>query len=206
MTTHTHAPRAPRSPGRPREFDMDMALDGAIRIFRERGFHATSLGELGVAMDLTAGSIYKAFADKRAVFLAALERYVEMRRASLQRSINAAASGRDQVLAILHFYAESSHGVEGERGCLVVGSATDLATFDSEVATRITSALQRTEKLFGDSIRLGHKDGSIPSSVEVASTARVLLSVTQGFRIVGKAGRTRAQMMAAADQAMRLID
>ncbi|MFM0643673.1 TetR/AcrR family transcriptional regulator [Paraburkholderia bryophila] len=184
---------------------MDMALDGAIRIFRERGFHATSLGELGAAMNLTAGSIYKAFADKRAVFLAAFERYTEIRQASLQRSINAAGSGRDKVLAVLHFYAESAHGVEGERGCLVVGSATDLATFDSEVAGRITAALQRTEKLLADLIRSGHKDGSIPSAVEVASTARLLLSVTQGFRIVGKAGRTRAQMMAAADQAMRLL-
>ncbi|WP_428115063.1 TetR/AcrR family transcriptional regulator, partial [Bradyrhizobium sp.] len=70
-----------RGPGRPREFDMDKALDRAIGVFRERGFHATSIGDLKDATDLTAGSIYKAFKDKRAVFLAAFDRYTSLRNA-----------------------------------------------------------------------------------------------------------------------------
>src|SRR6218665_3263436 len=80
----------PRSRGRPREFDRDEALDRAIRIFCQRGYHATSIGELGEAMGLTAGSIYKAFKDKRAVFLAALDRAI---RIFCQRGYHATSIG-----------------------------------------------------------------------------------------------------------------
>lgn len=185
---------------------MDVALDGAIQIFRERGYHATSLGDLGSAMKLTAGSIYKAFVDKRAVFLAALDRYIQIRRSDLQRLIDAEQSGRGKVRAVLQFYAESAHGIEGRRGCLIVGSATEIAIFDSEVAGYITAALQHMENLLRGLIRLGQKDGSIPSTIDPDASARALLSLLQGFRIVGKVGRSRAQMMAAADQAMRLLN
>lgn len=205
MTIRNHAAKQPRAPGRPREFDMNVALDGAIQIFRERGYHATSVGDLGAAMELTAGSIYKAFADKRAVFVAALDRYIHLRNAQLQSRIDAELTGRDKVRAVLQFYAESAHGVEGKRGCLVAGSATDLATFDSEVAGRVVAALQRLETMLCRLIRLGQTDGSITSTLDSGASACALLSLIQGFRIVGKTGRSRAHMTAAADQAMRLL-
>ena len=66
------SPTAPR--GRPREFDIDDALDRAIPLFCGGGFHGTSLNDLADGMQLTQGSIYKAFKDKRSLFLAAMDR------------------------------------------------------------------------------------------------------------------------------------
>jgi AcrR family transcriptional regulator len=74
---------ASRGRGRPREFDIDAALDKSVRIFRERGYHATSIGDLTKAMELASGSVYKAFKDKRAVFLAAFDREGKRRREQL---------------------------------------------------------------------------------------------------------------------------
>ncbi|MGG2478048.1 TetR/AcrR family transcriptional regulator, partial [Rhizobium sp. BR5] len=64
-----------RHRGRPREFDIERALDGAIRVFSRRGYHATSVGDLTDAMELAQGSLYKAFKDKKAIFIATMERY-----------------------------------------------------------------------------------------------------------------------------------
>ena len=44
---------------------MNTALNGAITVFRERGYRAASPIDLGAAMQLTAGSIDKAFRDVR---------------------------------------------------------------------------------------------------------------------------------------------
>src|ERR1700761_6741224 len=94
----------PRSPGRPREFDLDAALDKAIGTFSEIGYHAASLGKLTGAMEIAEGSLYKAFRDKRGVFLAAFERYVRLRGERLARELATARTGRDKVRAILVVY------------------------------------------------------------------------------------------------------
>lgn len=184
---------------------MDAALDAAVLVFRERGYHAASLGDLGAAMKLTAGSIYKAFSDKRAIFLAAFARYTDVRNAALRARVDAEHSGLDKIRAALRFYVESSYGAEGRRGCLVVGSATDLATFDPEMAARVTTAVQRIEALLRELIRLGQSDGSIPPGIDAETVAFALSCTLSGLRVAGKTRRTRAELQAAADAALRLL-
>jgi AcrR family transcriptional regulator len=182
---HTHAVR-PR--GRPREFDIDTALDRAIRVFREHGYNATSIGDLIGAMGLASGSIYKAFKDKRAVFLAAFERYMSLRNEQLRQVADTAKCGRERLIDVLAFYVESSRGIEGRRGCLVVGSAVELAIADREIAARVSASLARNQAFLADLIRQGQADKSIPGHVDPEATARVMVYLTQGMRVVGKAG------------------
>ncbi|SED91686.1 transcriptional regulator, TetR family [Rhizobiales bacterium GAS191] len=184
---------------------MDKTLDKAVRVFRERGYHATSIGDLAVAMELASGSIYKAFRDKRAVFLAAFDRYTAVRSEQLRRVANTAKSGRAKLRDALTFYAESSQGAEGRRGCLVVGSAVELAAFDPEVAARVKGALRKNEAVLADLIRQGQADGSVPSSIDGEATSRLMVCLTQGLRVVGKTGRSRAELATVIDIAMKLL-
>ena len=184
---------------------MEAALDAALLVFRQRGYHAASLDDLGSAMKLTVGSIYKAFSDKRSIFLAAFDRYTDRRNGQLRQLLDAEKNGFDKLRALLRFYAEASHGIEGRNGCLVVGSAAELATYDAGMAARVAAALQRVEVLLRDLVRLGQKDGSIPSGIDADASARALLCLLQGFRVIGKLGRTRTEMMAAVNQALRLL-
>jgi TetR/AcrR family transcriptional repressor of nem operon len=192
-------------PGRPREFDIDAALEAALLVFRERGYHAASLTELGSAMKLTGGSIYKAFGDKRSIFLAAFERYSSLRHKKLAVLLEAEKSGKDKLGALLRFYADSSHGIEGRRGCLVVGSATDLTLLDGDMAAHVAKAMNRMEALLRSLVELGQSDGSVPPRVHVDASTRALLCLLQGLRVVGKLGRTKSEMMAAAEQGLELL-
>jgi len=201
--TSNAVPARPR--GRPREFDIDDALDKAIRVFRERGYHATSIGDLSGAMELASGSLYKAFKDKRSIFLAAYDRYTAVRAGQVQHLLATNRPARERLRGLLGFYAESSQGIEGRRGCLVVGSAVELAAFDPAVAARVNATLKRNETVLAELIRAGHADGSIAPRVDAEATARVLLCLTQGLRVVGKAGRSRAELAATVDVAMRLV-
>ena len=176
-----------------------------MRVFRERGYHATSIADLTKAMELASGSVYKAFKDKRAVFLAAFDREGSRRRKQLMRLLNTAKSGRERMRLALTFIAESSYGVEGKRGCLIVGTAAELATFDAEVAQRVTAALRQTETLMVDLIRQGQTDGSISAGIDSKVTARLMLCLLQGMRVIGKTGRSRQEMMAVVDVAMKLL-
>ncbi len=95
--------------------------------------------------------------------------------------------------------------MEGKRGCLIVGTAAELATFDAEVAQRVTAALRQTETLMVDLIRQGQTDGSISAGIDSKVTARLMLCLLQGMRVIGKTGRSRQEMMAVVDVAMKLL-
>ncbi|MEW6344371.1 MAG: TetR/AcrR family transcriptional regulator [Pseudomonadota bacterium] len=195
-----------RGPGRPREFVLEDVLDKAIAVFSEYGFHATSLGKLTAAIGITEGSLYKAFRDKRAVFLAAFERYVELRSARLRKELAGAQTGRERVRAILALYVEYSHGSLGKRGCLVVGSAVDLASSDKEIAKRVADVLKLHEKRLVDCILQGQQDGSITSDVDAESTGRLLLCILQGMRVLGKTSRSRGELIDITERALELLD
>jgi TetR/AcrR family transcriptional regulator, transcriptional repressor for nem operon len=195
----------PRPRGRPREFDMNAAVDQAIRVFREQGYNATSIPDLIAAMGLASGSIYKAFRDKRAVFLAALDRYNVLRGEQLAAVARTAKPARERLRDVLAFYVESARGVEGRRGCMVVGSAVELAFSDREVAARIGASLARNEALFVDLIRQGQADKSIPGRIDPEETAHVMVYLTQGLRVVGKAGRPPPETSTVVDIAMKLL-
>jgi AcrR family transcriptional regulator len=166
---------------------MDTALDGAIRVFCERGYHATSIGDLTAAMRLATGSVYKAFRDKQAVFLAAFERYTGLRGEQTRAAAARGANGRERVRHVLMSYVEHSQGAEGRRGCIVVGSAVELSAVDPVMRARVSAQLKSNEAFIAGLIREGQADGSIPGHVDADATARLMVCMTQGLRVVGKA-------------------
>ena len=195
-----------RTPGRPRAFQTDEALDAAVQVFSERGFHATSIADLSDRLGLTTGSIYKAWGDKKGVFLAALDRYVAVHERVIDERIADLPDGRAKLRDVLLCYAGWSHSEQGLRGCLMVGAAVEFATFDAAIVNRVASALADRERRLVELMREARADGSVPARVDPATTARLLLCVVQGMRVVGKTGRTRAEMEAVVAEAMRLLD
>ncbi|MGO4338018.1 TetR/AcrR family transcriptional regulator [Labrys sp. KB_33_2] len=199
-------PAPQRQAGRPREFDLEAALDKAIVAFRERGYHAASIADLGKAMDLTAGSLYKAFKDKRSLFVAALERYTSLRNIGLRARIAGLATGREKLRAVLDFYVDSAHDLEGRRGCLVVGSAVELVTLDEDLADLVSLALRRNEALLIELIRQGQADRSVNPYLGAHQAARTILCILLGMRVVGKTGRRHGDMADIVDLALKVLD
>jgi TetR/AcrR family transcriptional regulator, transcriptional repressor for nem operon len=206
MTRSSSPDSFARGPGRPREFVLEDILDKAIVVFSEFGYPATSLAKLTEAIGLTEGSIYKAFKDKRALFLAALERYVDLRAARLEQALSRAPTGFEQVRAILELYVDYSSGAAGRRGCLVVGSAVDLASSDPEMAKRVNLIIKMHEKRLVHCVRQGQEDGSIRADVDAESVGRLLVCVLQGMRVLGKTGRSREEMARPIEQTLKLLE
>jgi AcrR family transcriptional regulator len=63
--------------GRHKEFDVEKTLDKALNVFWKKGFADTSMTDLEEATGLKKPSLYLAFGDKDAVFIASLNRYLD---------------------------------------------------------------------------------------------------------------------------------
>src|ERR1700677_2335342 len=155
QTLKTASPSDRALPGRPREFDIDEAVESAILVFKSRGYHGTSVQDLAEGTGLARGSLYKAFHDKRSLFLAALDHYTA---ASLQRIADNLAqpgSARAAIRATLMGYAKRASAGQGQQGCLITASAMEMMPGDAEVSALISRMFRRMQDLFAAAVIRG---------------------------------------------------
>lgn len=179
-----------RNPGRPREFDSEQVLDAAIQQFTLQGYHGSSIASLSQATGLTAGSLYKAYTDKRGLFNAALQRYVSVNNQRLEQQLASVDSGLAGIRLLLNHYLNRSSDEAGRIGCLVVSTANELAASDPQIATQVAGLMDRYRQRFLRYLQQGIKDGSINPTLDADNTASLLLAMSQGIRVLGKSELT----------------
>lgn len=135
--------------GRPRSFDPAAVL-GAVRdAFWKNGYSATSLDDLCAATGLNRPSLYGAFGDKKALYLAALQQSRREMTASLTAALASPAPLR-QVLGVI--YARTSEiyraGAQGQQGCFLIGTAVTESVVDPQVREVLDFAFAELDRAY----------------------------------------------------------
>lgn len=182
--------------GRPREFDTDAAVERAMNVFWSCGYHGTSLPDLLEATNLSRGSLYAAFGDKHALFLRALDRYIDDALARLDTELDPRKNALAGLRTCLAGYVDRTSGIAGKRGCLVVATAMELAAHDTEVEQRIRRFFKRMETRLTEALARAQAAGQLADGVEPATAARLLLCMLEGMRVVGKTSPDRTMSRA----------
>ncbi len=178
--------------GRPREFDVDAAVERAMHVFWTRGYHGTSLPDLLEATNLSRGSLYAAFGDKHGLFLRALDRYIDESIERLGTELRLPENAVAGLQICMAGYVERTSGIAGKRGCLVVATAMELAGHDTEVERRIRRFFKMMEAALAGALTRAQDAGALVEGVEPAHAARLLLYLLEGMRVVGKASPDQA--------------
>jgi len=184
MTKHS-IQRMPR--GRPREFDIEAAVESAMQVFWSCGYHGTSLPDLLEATNLSRGSLYAAFGDKHGLFLRALDRYIDEAMERLSTELGQPENAMAGLQICMAGYVERTSGVGGKRGCLVVATAMELAAHDTEVERRIRRFFKMMETALTGTLMRAQAAGELVDGIEPSTAARLLLYLLEGMRVVGKA-------------------
>ncbi|MCT4559519.1 MAG: TetR/AcrR family transcriptional regulator [Pelagimonas sp.] len=129
---------------RPREFDPEIATQGAMEIFWKKGFTGTNLPDLLTAMGLTRGSFYKAFQDKERAYLLALERY-DQQVVSKGVAALGACAGPSAVDCLMIMFAPPD---DPQRGCFICNAMVELAPTNPDVAARSNAMADRLRQAF----------------------------------------------------------
>ena len=80
---------------RTKQFDKHTALDEAMELFWQRGYHATSIQDLVDHLGVNRQSLYDTYGGKEQLFLAALGRYREIQAAPVRRLLERDAPARE---------------------------------------------------------------------------------------------------------------
>src|ERR1700694_462799 len=70
-----------------KQFDKHVALDEAMELFWERGYHATSIQDLVDRLGVNRQSLYDTYGGEDQLFLSALARYRELQGVPLRQTL-----------------------------------------------------------------------------------------------------------------------
>jgi TetR/AcrR family transcriptional repressor of nem operon len=191
---------------RPREFDEVVALDAAIACFWKRGYKATSVRDLAEAIGISPPSLYSAYGDKRALFVRALERYLDQSmRARIER-LEGSLPPKQRVRRFIAEIIERSVNDRERRGCFLINSALEVAPHDRELGAAIAERLGELEGFFHRSITAAQAEGAVPPHRVARDLARLLLGVLLGVRVLARSKPERALLEGVARPALALLD
>jgi len=162
--------------------------------------------DLAASMGLSAPSLYNAFGDKQALFARALERYLDCTTRNRLRGFETSLPPKE---AIHHFFADIiAHSVNDRerKGCFLVNTALEVAPHQSELNTVIAEQFGEIEAFFKRSILTAQADGTVPRGVNANDTARLLLGVLLGIRVLARSTPNRSLFEGMVRPALALLD
>lgn len=187
--------------GRPRNFDLDQALESAMQVFWKKGYEGTSLPDLTEAMGINRPSLYAAFGNKEELFRKVVDRYVAGPASCMQRALQA-STAREVVQRWLQGALEMQ--TQGDnRGCLVVNGAIVGSDTSESIRQELIARRAFGESKLRERLEQAQTSGDLPASANAADLARYITTVIQGMSIQAAAGATRAQLQSVIDLAMQ---
>ncbi|MEU8302736.1 TetR/AcrR family transcriptional regulator [Actinomadura sp. NPDC048955] len=189
--------------GRPRAFDRDTALTAATRLFWERGYEATSVGELTEAMGIRPGSLYAAFGDKRSLFKEVVYSYGRspvgaFMTVALDEEPTAYGAFSRILREAAVNYADPSHPA----GCLTISAAANVTPQDAEVAAFLRALRNKNLAVFQARLQAAQQAGEIPSTTSPRAMAAYFAAVIQGMSQRACDGATAAELTETAELAL----
>lgn len=150
---------------RPRSFETDAAVEKAMQVFWAHGYEGASLPDLLDGMGLTRGSLYKAFTDKKSLFLRVLNFY-EGR--AVQVAIDVLADqgipdGSDRIRALFtNVYRAVRDG--DQRGCLLCAAAAGPSMYDDDIASVVAQGLSAMRDAIDVALQASPKHAQMPDA------------------------------------------
>ena len=188
--------------GRPREFDRGAALEAAMLAFWRKGFTATSMNDLCDAMGVRSPSLYAAFGSKEALYLEAVEHYVETFGPPVWDKLAEGATARAGVENLLLAATESLP----ESGTIPAGCMATLAAVSDEWPAGIAQVVRKIRVEMLDMLRsrleAGVANGELPATTDIEGLSRFYLSVYQGMAVQARDGATPAELRSVVAAAM----
>ncbi|MEK3687022.1 TetR/AcrR family transcriptional regulator [Paenibacillus sp. FSL R10-2736] len=188
---------------RSKEFEENVVLEKAMKLFWEQGYEKTSMTDLVKQMGIHRRSLYDTFGDKHTLFLKAMDRFRDKVSAELVGEVKRSKTATEALQLIFSFVICGEE--DSPSGCLMVNSAVELAMRDAEVDVKTTELFALSEQLFKDIILWGQQDGEFRSDYNADDLAEHLHAVYVGLRVMTRTSIRKEKLHRLANLSIKLL-
>jgi AcrR family transcriptional regulator len=141
---------------RDRIVKRDAVLDTAVRMFNEKGFRATSIDQVAIALNVTKPTIYHYFSNKDEILFECVRKGLQVTLDAAQKVEKQGGNGLERLKSLIHDYAVIATEPFGK--CVTRTADHDL----SEASRKKFRGLKReTDSVIRKVVVSGMQDGSI---------------------------------------------
>lgn len=192
-----------------KHFDPDRALGAVVELFWSRGVDAAGLRDIEAATGLARSSVYNAFGDKRRLYLAALDRYLDQRALPSFARLAQASDLADIREFFARLITDRCTGAHRGWGCLIVNGHLGEYSGDPQVQQRLNRHADALREAFHAALqricsRAPHTSVAAAGSsgTALAAQAGMLATLAYGITMRSRAGAEAAELRAQVDSAL----
>jgi AcrR family transcriptional regulator len=186
--------------GRPREFDVETAIETATEFFWRHGYEGTSLSDLTTAIGITPPSFYFAFRSKEELFRLVVERYFAIHRDRVEVACQE-PTARAVATKMFYGYADIITNPAHPPGCLGMNSALP-CFLDNPIRNWLADLRKQLLLKLRKRFIAARASGDLPSGTDPDGLARLLVTVAWGMAVEAQSGATRKNLHATIEAAL----
>ncbi len=189
-------------------YDRQTALEKAVYLFWERGYHATSMKQIEQALDMRPGSIYAAFGSKDKLFSEALNAYATKGSSDLGRLLTEQGPIIDALQDYLRNIAIACHpgSSEPSRACMLVKTLLEASYTHSSIADQANELLYGIEQSIAGALERARERGELKPDTHCERLARLIQAQIMGLRAFAQRQTSAGQVSELADDMAALLE
>lgn len=191
--------------GRPREFDINEAVDKAMYVFWEKGYDGTTIPDLTAAIGINRPSLYAAFGSKEGIFQKVLDHYRSGPASYVNRAIEK-ETAKDVFRSLLTGVIDLVTDTKNPGGCLFVGAALAAGNGSENQQTELCKLRLNGEEDIRKRFKKAQMEKDIPDNLDVNALAKMAATYMWGISVQATNGSSRKELLAMAELAARSFD
>ncbi len=172
---------------RRKEFDREEVLLKAMRVFRDKGYEATSMQDLVDHMKINRFSLYETFKSKHELFLEALQAFSENVAIPFLNRLKDSNEGLKVIETTLMELVSRIKSGQSSNGCLMCNTIAELgAKKDKRTTIILDTHLKTVEGNFYAALSRAKELREISEDVDAREYAKLLVTYTTGLLSIAK--------------------
>lgn len=184
---------SPPPPLAKKKVNREFIIREALQLFRDQGYHATSMNDIGEACGLLKGSIYHYFSSKEDLMKAVIVYLHDYyRHNAFRHAVNPELGARQKLSMLASFYQELFYGQDG--GCLMANIAMEtngvVPAFNEPIRAFFEEWISAMEAIYREEL----------SPEQAASLARETVEAVEGATMMMRVFNNRDYLQQALDR------